>query len=76
MDEGSHQEELQDLADAELEEAFIHLTRYITRTRRGGDEPNPRMLELRDALALAYDRRHGTPIESVPNVVRRLQRGG
>jgi hypothetical protein len=74
MDEGRHQkEELQDLADAELEEAFIHLTRYITRTRRGGDEPNPRMLELRDALAREYDRRHGTPIESVPNVVRRLQ---
>ena len=74
MDEGSHQEEeLQGLTDAELHEAFIHLTRYITRTRQGGDEPNPRMLELKDALAREYDRRHGTPIESVPNVVRRLQ---
>ena len=48
MDEGSHQEEeLQGLADAELQEAFIHLTRYISCTRQGGDEPNPRMLELR-----------------------------
>jgi hypothetical protein len=37
MNEVRHQE-LQDLADAELEEAFIHLTRYITRTRQGGDE--------------------------------------
>ncbi len=72
MNEGRHQE-LQGLADAELEEAFIHLTRYITRTRQGGDEPNPRMLELRDALAREYDCRHDAPIESVPNVVRRLQ---
>jgi hypothetical protein len=71
MDEGRHQE-LQGLADAELEEAFIHLTRYITRTRQGGDEPNPRMLELRDALASEYERRHGAPFKSAPNVVRRL----
>ena len=71
MDEGRRQE-LGGLADAELEEAFINLTRYITRIRRGGDEPNPRMLELRDAIAREYDRRHGTPIESAPNVVRRL----
>ncbi len=71
MDEGRHQE-LQDLADAELEEAFIHLTRYITRTRQGGDEPNPRMLELRDALAREYERRHGAPFKSASNVVRRL----
>ena len=74
MDEGRHQEEeIQGLADAELQEAFIHLTRYISRTRQGGDEPNPRMLELRDALAREYDRRHTTPIESAPHVVRRLQ---
>ena len=45
MNEGRHQE-LQGLADAELEEAFIHLTRYIIRTHQGGDAPNPRMLEL------------------------------
>ena len=52
MDEGRHQEEeMQGLADAELQESFIHLTRYISRTRQGGDEPNPGMLELRDALA-------------------------
>ncbi len=73
MDEGSHQEEeLQGLADAELHEAFIHPTRYITRTRQGGDEPNPRMLELRDALASEYNRRHVAPLKSAPNVVRRL----
>ena len=71
MDEGRHQE-LQNLADAELEEAFIHLTRYITHTRQGGDEPNPRMLELRDALAHEYDRRHVAPLKSASNVVRRL----
>jgi hypothetical protein len=71
MNEVRHQE-LQDLADAELEEAFIHLTRYITRTRQGGDEPNPRMLELRDALAREYDRRHVVPLKSASNVVRRL----
>ena len=71
MNEGRHQE-LQGLADAELEEAFIHLTRYITRTRQGGDEPNPRMLELRDALAREYERRHVVPLKSASNVVRRL----
>jgi hypothetical protein len=71
MDEGRHQE-LQGLADAELEEAFIYLTRYITHTRQGGDEPNARMLELRDALAREYARRHAAPIESASNVVRRL----
>jgi hypothetical protein len=71
MNEGRHQE-LQGLADAELEEAFIHLTRYITHTRQGGDEPNARMLELRDALAREYDRRHVVPLKSASNVVRRL----
>jgi hypothetical protein len=71
MNEVRHQE-LQGLADAELEEAFIHLTRYITRTRQGGDEPNPRMLELRDALAREYERRHVVPLKSASNVVRRL----
>ena len=71
MDEGRRQE-LGGLADAELEEAFINLTRYIIRIRRGGDEPNPRTLGLRDAIGREYDRRHGTPIESAPDVVRRL----
>lgn len=72
MDEGRSRE-LGGLADAELGEAFVHLTRYITRTRRGGDEPNPRILALRDAIAREYDRRHGTPIESAPDVARRLR---
>ena len=72
MEEGRRQE-LGGLADAELEEAFIHLTRYITHTRQDGDEPNPRILDLRDAIAREYDRRHGTPIESAPDVARRLR---
>ena len=72
MDEGRRQE-LQGLADAELVEAFIHLTRYITRTRQGGNEPNPRILDLRDAIAREYARRHDTSIESVPNVIQRLR---
>ena len=72
MDEGRRQE-LQGLADAELEEAFIHLTRYITRTRQGGDEPNSRILSLRDAIAREYAHRHDTPIESAPNVIQRLR---
>ena len=72
MDEGRRRE-LGGLADAELEEAFLHLTRYITRTRQGGDdEPNPRTLDLRDAIAREYARRHGTPSESAPEVARRL----
>ena len=72
MDEGRRRE-LGGLADAELEEAFLNLTRYITRTRQGGDdEPNPRTLDLRDAIAREYARRHGTPIESAPEVARRL----
>ena len=72
MDEVRHQE-LQGLADAELEEAFIHLTRYITRTRQGGDEPSPKILDLREAIAREYVRRHDTPIESASDVVRRLR---
>ena len=72
MNEVRHQE-LQGLADAELEEAFIHLTRYITRTRQGGDEPSPKILDLRETNAREYVRRHDTPIESASGVVRRLK---
>ncbi len=72
MDEGRRQE-LEGLADAELEEAFIHLTRYITRTRQGGDEPNARIIDLRDGIAREYARRRDTPIESAPNIMRRLR---
>ena len=71
MDEGRRRE-LGGLADAELEEAFVNLTRYITRTRRGDDEPNPRTLDLRDAIVREYARRYCTPIESAPEVARRL----
>ena len=72
MGEGRHQE-LQDLADAELEEAFIYLTRYVSRTRQSGDEPNTKIEDLRDALAREYARRHHTPSESAPEVIRKLR---
>jgi uncharacterized protein (DUF924 family) len=72
MGEGSRQE-LQDLADAELEEAFIYLTRYISGTCQSGDESNTRIEALRDAIAREYARRHHTPIESAPDVIRKLR---